>query len=191
MLQMNINESNCVALAKAGDRRAMHELYEQHRSRIFNLAYRYVKNVPDAEDILQDTFIKAFKSLHKCQLNENSYFSTWLYRIAVNCAMDHFRSRNRREAQAVLQKSFGPAGDGITAATPESEFQRQQVKERVEKGLNVLSPRKRMIIVLRHYQQMKITEIAAHLGCSQGSVKKQLFRALAQLRSELQTLTGE
>jgi RNA polymerase sigma-70 factor (ECF subfamily) len=190
MLQMSINESNCVALAKTGDRQAMHELYELNRSRIFNLAYRYVKNVPDAEDILQDTFVKAFKSLHKCQLNENSYFSTWLYRIAVNCAMDHFRSRRRRDEQATRQRDFSSANDGISAVTPESEFQRQQIKEQVERGLNVLSPRKRMIVVLRHYQQMKITEIAAYLGCSQGSVKKQLFRALAQLRSELQPLTG-
>lgn len=187
---MNTNETNCVALAKAGDRQAMHELYECNRSRIFNLAYRYVKNVPDAEDILQDTFVKAFKSLHKCQLNENSYFSTWLYRIAVNCAMDHFRRRRHMEAQVERQKDICAAGNGASAVTPESEFQRQQEKEQIELGLNVLSPRKRMIVILRHYQQMKITEIADSMGCSQGSVKKQLFRALAQLRSELQPLAG-
>jgi RNA polymerase sigma factor (sigma-70 family) len=104
--------------------------------------------------------------------------------------MDHFRSRSRRDTQAVRQRDFVTTNEGIAPSTPESEFQRQQVKEQVEKGLNVLSPRKRMIVVLRHYQQMKITEIATYLGCSQGSVKKQLFRALAQLRSELQPLSG-
>ena len=187
---MNNTESNCVALAKAGDRQAMHELYERNRSRIFNLAYRYVKNVPDAEDILQDTFVKAFRSLHKCQLNENNYFATWLYRIAVNCAIDHIRNRRRTDVPAERQKNVCAASQEAAAATPESEFQRQQVKEQVEQGLNVLSPRKRMVVVLRHYQQMKISEIAAAMGCSQGSVKKQLFRALAQLRSELQPLSG-
>ena len=89
---MNIHEMNWVALARAGDRGAMHELYERHRSRIFSLAYRYVRNVPDAEDILQDTFIKAFRSLKNCQLDDDAFFSSWIYRIAVNCAMDHFRS---------------------------------------------------------------------------------------------------
>ena len=107
MLQMNSNESDWVALAKAGDRSAMHELYERNRSRIYSLAYRYAGNVDDAEDILQDTFIKAFSSLEKCQLNENSYFATWLYRIAVNCSLDHFRRRRRRENNVELSENFG------------------------------------------------------------------------------------
>lgn len=187
---MNSNEANWVALARSGDRGAMHELYERHRSRIFGLAYRYVKNVPDAEDILQDTFIKAFQSLKKCQLDENSYFSTWLYRIAVNCAMDHFRRQCRREEDEGWQRDFLAADASSDALTPESEFQRQETRARMELVLNTLSPRKRMIVVLRHYQQLKINEIAAVLGCSQGSVKKQLFVALAQLKSKMGPAAG-
>jgi RNA polymerase sigma-70 factor, ECF subfamily len=190
MRQMNINETNWVALARSGDRGAMHELYERHRSRIFGLAYRYVKNVPDAEDILQDTFIKAFQSLEKCQLDENSYFSTWLYRIAVNCAMDHFRRQRRREGDEDWKRDFLAADECSAALSPESEFQRQETKARMEQVLNSLSPRKRMIVVLRHYQQLKINEIADVLGCSQGSIKKQLFVALAQLKSEMGPLAG-
>jgi RNA polymerase sigma-70 factor (ECF subfamily) len=190
MRQMNSNEENWVALARSGDRGAMHELYERHRSRIFNLAYRYVKDVPDAEDILQDTFIKAFQSLGKCQLDESSYFSTWLYRIAINCAMDHFRRRRRREGEDDWQRDFLAADENAAGLSPEKEFQRQETKVRVEKVLERLSPRKRMIVVLRHYQQLKIHEIAAVLGCSQGSVKKQLFMALAQLKSEMGPAAG-
>jgi RNA polymerase sigma-70 factor (ECF subfamily) len=182
MRQMNINEANWVALARSGDRGAMHELYERHRSRIFSLAFRYVKNIPDAEDILQDTFIKAFQSLKKCQLDENSYFSTWLYRIAVNCAMDHFRRQRRHEGDDGWHRDLLASEEGAAPLSPEAACLQQETLARVQQVLAGLSSRKRMIVVLRHYQQMKIQEIAGLLGCSQGSVKKQLFQALAQLR---------
>lgn len=191
MLQMNGNQIDLVALAKAGDRSAMHDLYERNRSRIFSLAYRYAGNVADAEDILQDTFIKAFLSLQKCQLNEHSYFATWLYRIAVNCSLDQFR-RRRRHADTVewSEKTAAGAESGETT-TPEGEFLRSEIRFQVRRGLERLTRRKRMVVVLRHYQQLKISEIAATMGCSEGSVKKQLFRALAQLKKELPSGLGE
>ncbi len=188
---MNGKETDWVVLAKAGDRGAMHELYERNRSRIYSLAYRYAGNVADAEDILQDTFIKAFQSLQKCQLDENSYFATWLYRIAVNCALDHFRRRRRREDTVELSERTAAAMEAENAATPESEYQRSEIRRQVRLGLERLSERKRMVVVLRHYQQLKIGEIAATMGCSVGSVKKQLFRALAQLKKELPAGLGE
>jgi len=187
---MNVNEADWVALASAGDRGAMHELYERNRSRIYSLAYRYAGNVADAEDILQETFIKAFASLQKCQLNENSYFSTWLYRIAVNCALDHFR-RQRHETNVEWSETLIAGAEQEDAATPESEYVRSESARQVRRGLERLSQRKRMVVVLRHYQQLKISEIAAAMGCSQGSVKKQLFRALAQLKKELPAYLGE
>ena len=185
MLQMNGNESDWVVLAKAGDRGAMRELYERNRSRIYSLAYRYAGNVADAEDILQDSFIKAFSSLQKCQLNENSYFATWLYRITVNCALDHFRRRRRRADTVEFDEKVAASAENKNEATPESEYVRNELARQVRRCLESLTDRKRMVIVLRHYQQLKIGEIAATMGCSQGSVKKQLFRALAQLKKEL------
>jgi len=191
MLQMNSNEVDRVALAKAGDRGAMHELYERNRSRIYSLAYRYAGNVADAEDILQDTFIKAFQSLQKCQLNENSYFATWLYRIAVNCSLDHFRRRRRHKDNVELSENLAAAAGNEEDATPESEYVRNESASQVRRGLERLTERKRMVVVLRHYQQLKIGEIAETMGCSQGSVKKQLFRALGQLKKELSASMGE
>jgi RNA polymerase sigma-70 factor, ECF subfamily len=191
MLQMNSNEADWVVLAKAGDRGAMHELYERNRSRVYALAFRYTGNVDDAEDILQDSFIKAFSSLQKCQLNENTYFATWLYRIAVNCAMDHFRRRRRHGSDVQLSDSLSATAVDEDAATPESEYVRNELARQVRRGLERLTYRKRMVVVLRHYQQLKIGEIAATMGCSQGSVKKQLFRALAQLKKELPACLGE
>jgi RNA polymerase sigma-70 factor, ECF subfamily len=191
MLQMIGNESDWVALAKAGNRGAMHELYERNRSRIYSLAYRYAGNVADAEDILQDTFIKAFQSLQKCQLNENSYFATWLYRIAVNCSLDHFRRRRRHEREVEWSENLPAAAGTEESATPEGEYLRSEIRRQVRRGLERLTARKRMVVVLRHYQQLKIGEIAASMGCSEGSVKKQLFRALAQLKKELPAGLGE
>lgn len=188
---MNDNEADWVVLAKAGNRGAMHELYERNRSRIYALAYRYAGNVADAEDILQDTFIKAFSSLQKCQLNENSYFATWLYRIAVNCSLDHFRRRRHYDHQVEWSEKLSAAAENEDAATPESEYVRNESAQQVRRGLERLTDRKRMVVMLRHYQQLKISEIAATMGCSQGSVKKQLFRALAQLKKELPACLGE
>ncbi|MCX6555086.1 MAG: sigma-70 family RNA polymerase sigma factor [Candidatus Aminicenantes bacterium] len=190
---MNGYEADWVALAKAGDRSAMRELYERTRSRIFSLAYRYAGNAADAEDILQDSFIKAFSSLRKCQLNENSYFATWLYRIAVNCSLDHIRRRRTRESHANAEWSTRLSADTENegSATPEGEYLRGEIRQQVQRGLAKLSSRKRMVVVLRHYQQLKIGEIAAVMGCSQGSVKRQLFRALAQLKKELPVGLGE
>jgi RNA polymerase sigma-70 factor (ECF subfamily) len=184
MLQMNGNQENWVALAKTGDRGAMRELYECNRSRIFSLAFRYTGNTADAEDILQDSFIKAFASLQKCQLDKNSYFASWLYRIAINCSMDHFR--RRRGVGDPLALDDCPAAAAVEdPGTPEDEYARDEVRCLVRRGLENLTRRRRMIVVLRHYQQLKIGEIAAAMGCSEGSIKKQLFQALRQLRKEL------
>jgi RNA polymerase sigma-70 factor, ECF subfamily len=185
MLQMNGYEDDWVAMAKAGDRGAMHELYERNRSRIFSLAYRYAGNAADAEDILQDSFIKAFSSLRKCQLDENAYFATWLYRIAVNCSLDHIRRRRTRDSHAERSVHSPADGENEGSASPEGEYLRSEIRRQVRLGLAKLSKRKRMVVVLRHYQQLKIGEIAVAMGCSQGSVKRQLFRALAQLKKEL------
>jgi RNA polymerase sigma-70 factor (ECF subfamily) len=189
MLQMNGGQENWVVLAKAGDRGAMKELYERNRSRIFSLAYRYTSNTADAEDILQESFIKAFASLQKCQLDENAYFATWLYRIAVNCALDHFRRQRRHGNTVVLDDGLAAGVEG--AATPEGEFARDEARRMVRDSLKNLPPRRRMAVVLRHYQQMKIGEIAVAMGCSAGSVKKQLFQALRQMRKELHVCLGE
>jgi RNA polymerase sigma-70 factor (ECF subfamily) len=191
MLQMNGYEGDWVAMAKAGDRGALHELYERNRSRIFSLAYRYAGNAADAEDILQDSFIKAFSSLRKCQLNENAYFATWLYRIAVNCSLDHIRRRRTRENHVEWSANVPSGTENEGPASPEGEYLRSEIRQQVQRSLAKLSKRKRMVVVLRHYQQLKIAEIAATMGCSQGSVKRQLFRALAQLRKELPVSLGE
>ncbi|MCU0236304.1 MAG: sigma-70 family RNA polymerase sigma factor [Acidobacteria bacterium] len=187
---MNIQEENWVALAREGDPRAMHELYERHRSRIFSLAYRYVRNIPDAEDILQDTFIKAFRSLKNRALDDDGFFSTWIYRIAVNCAMDHFRRRRHEDVDGDWQRDFLAVDETRAAPSPEREYQRHEVAFQVRRLLDGLTARKRMIVQLRHFQQLKIDEIAELLGCSQGSVKKQLFLAMAQLRVKMDARCG-
>ena len=185
---MNGGQENWVVLAKAGDRGALKELYERNRSRIFSLAYRYTGDSADAEDILQESFIKAFASLQKCQLEESAHFASWLYRIAVNCSMDHFR---RRGPGVAVSLEDGPAAAVADPATPEGEFTRSEARDLVRRSVKNLPRRRRMVVVLRHFQQMKIGEIALAMGCSEGSVKKQLFQAMRQLREELHPCLGE
>lgn len=185
---MDGDQVDWVALAKAGDPSAMRELFERNRSRIYSLAYRYAGNSADAEDILQESFTKAFVSLAKCQLNEDSYFASWLYRIAINCSMDHFR--RRRGMGPTLAVEDWPGALTEDGETPEGEFARREAAVLVRRSLGKLTRRRRMVVVLRHYQQLKIAEIAAAMGCSEGSVKRQLFQALRQLRRELHPSLG-
>jgi RNA polymerase sigma-70 factor (ECF subfamily) len=92
---MNPNDRLAVLLAKEGNESAFRELYENNYETIYRLAYRYSRSPEDAEDIMQDTFIKAFKSIKKFDFSISSNFSAWIYQIGLNCSLDYLRKRKR------------------------------------------------------------------------------------------------
>jgi len=183
---MNVSEIAWVVQAKEGDRSAMHELYGLHRQRIYGLAYRYARNSQDAEDIMQNTFVKAFTALQKHRLSDDAFFATWLYRIGIHCAVDFLRQKKRRRETADADALDVLAG----SADPERELWHKQVREAVIGGLDGLSPGQRTVFTLRHFEQLSIREIAAMLQCSEGSIKTQLSRALSAMRRRLKPLLG-
>jgi len=105
--EMNTNDKLLILLAKQGNESAFRELYETNYEMIYRLAYRYVKSQPDAEDILQETFIKAFKAIQKFDFNISSNFSAWIYQICVRCSYDFHRNRKKENQirQHLFQKS--------------------------------------------------------------------------------------
>jgi len=103
--EMNSNDKLLILLAKQGNDSAFRELYETHYEMIYRLAYRYVKSQPDAEDILQETFIKAFKAIQKFDFNISSNFSAWIYQICVNCSFDYHRKRKKRKSDQTASLS--------------------------------------------------------------------------------------
>src|ERR1043165_8316770 len=96
MIQMRPDDEAAVALAKGGDEDAFRLLVERHGRSVYRLAYRMTGRPEDAEDVVQETFIRAFRQLDRFESRSN--FSTWLYRIGFNCAIDYMRGRPKRES---------------------------------------------------------------------------------------------
>jgi len=166
-------------------------LFEENRQKIFYLAYQYTKNVEDAEDILQETFIKAYHSLHKFNVQNNTNFSSWLYRIGINCSIDLLR-RNKKKRETISgMDNLENISSNNKDMDPEHTRRIEEIREKVTYVLNKLTAKQRMIFILKHYQQLSINEIAEYLSCSEGSVKKQLFRAVSALKKPLKKLLLE
>ena len=185
-----MDETILVQAAQAGNRVAERELYDRNRSRIFALAYQYAKNREDAEDILQETFIKAFRGLHTFRVDGETSFASWLFRVGINCSIDFLRRHKARRAELgeealVAVPAESPGSD------PEREQARRELRRRIDLALSDLSPKQRMVFLLKHDQQFSIREIAAELRCTEGSVKTHLFRAVAAVKRSFKGLTME
>ncbi|MGM0466252.1 MAG: RNA polymerase sigma factor [Acidobacteriota bacterium] len=177
--------------AQQGDPEAFYMLFEKNKKMVFGLAFKYTKNKQDAEDILQETFIKALNNLNKFQTKKYSSFSSWVYRIGINCSIDFLRDKRRiREnlSDWELNESTNP---DASQTDPEKKASREDLKKKIELILDDMPPRQKMAFVLKHFQQMKIKEIAEYMDCSEGSVKKQLFRAVTNLKSSLKKFFWE
>ncbi len=176
-----MDETVLIQAAQAGNKTAFRELYELNKQRVFGLAYQYVKNREDAEDILQDTFIKAFRMIHTYRVGADTNFAAWIFRVGINCSIDHLRRNKARRSEVgaeILESIPNPAA----ASDPAKEQARRELRDRIDRCLCDLSPRQRMIFLLKHDQQHTIREIADELHCTEGSVKTHLFRAVANLR---------
>ena len=149
-----MDEITLVQSAQAGDTEAFKFLFEENKRRILGLAYQYTKNIEDAEDILQDTFIKAYNGLRKYDIQDHTNFSSWLYRIGINCSIDHLR-KAKREKDNIM-----PGGDVMDASAPDhtsnpdNSQQKREIRERVElvlrrigadRGLNLYGYKFRLI----------------------------------------------
>jgi len=171
--------------AQEGNKEALRLLFEENKQRIFSLAYQYVKNAEDAEDILQETFIKAYKSLDKFDYRNGASFSPWIYRIGINCSIDYLRRHKKRKEKYRDMDDIDNISSGNSDSDPEHTRRKREIREKIDHTLNRLSARQRMIFILRHYQQLNTKEIAECLKCTEGSVKKQLFRAIQAMKQHL------
>jgi RNA polymerase sigma-70 factor (ECF subfamily) len=189
--EMNTNDKLLILLAKQGNESAFRELYETHYEMIYRLAYRYVKSQPDAEDILQETFIKAFKAIQKFDFNISSNFSAWIYQICVRCSYDYHRKRKKRRSDQTASLSEMHTEPEAQNSSPEKMAISNQTIQQVKNSLYVLSPKQRIIFDLRHLQHRALKDIAERLQISPSTVKKQLERAMAKLRIQLEPLWRE
>lgn len=177
-----------VARARAGDRDAFQALVEKHSRNVFQLAFRMTGNEEDAEDVVQETFLKAYRNLQR--FAGQAEFSTWLHRIAANCAVDLLRRRAPRQAETRTAEGqeLEVVSDG---AGPERMLLSAEVQGRVARSLERLSAMERAAFVLRHFEGRPIAEIGKTLGVRTGAAKNCVFRAVAKLREDLAPLVEE
>jgi RNA polymerase sigma-70 factor (ECF subfamily) len=182
---MHLDDAAAVALAARGDEDAFRVLVERHSRSVFRLAFRMTGTAEDAEDVVQETFVRAYRQLARFESRSN--FATWLYRIGFNCAIDHLRSRNDKEtnpAPEVLDR-LAPAATGPTS---EDLVFAGQIGARVQQALNGLSEQERAAFLMRHYHGCSIEEICGALGLKTNAAKHSIFRAVKKMRTELQPL---
>jgi len=188
---MDATEAAAVlARARQGDSDAFRALVERHSRSVFRLAYRMTGNEQDAEDVVQESFLRAYRQLGRFESRAN--FGTWLYRIVANCSVDLMRSKQARHDQvrgdSLDEVMEMPAAD---APGPDRMAQSAEIQERVQTALAGLSPLERAAFTLRHYEGRSIAEIGKTLGLGTSATKHSVFRAVRKLRAALEPLRGE
>lgn len=182
------DETSLVAKAKAGDPAAFAELVTHYDRRVFRMAKQITQNDEDAEDVLQETFLKAYSHLDDFQ--GNSKFYTWLVRIAVNEAL--MKLRKRRSDKTVPLDDPIDTGEDVVAReiavwdeNPEDTYSREELGKILDDAVQGLKPAYRTVFILRDIEEMSIEETADALNLSISAVKSRLLRARLQLRERL------
>lgn len=182
------------AQVPAGDHESFRVLVERHSRSIFRLAFRMTGNEHDAEDIVQDTFLRAYRAMDQFEARAN--FGTWLHRVAINCALDHLRRVKRREEESYLndprwEEEGDPLGSVPSAGpTPERLMLSVELRKKIEGAMASLSDRERAAFVMRHFDGCSIEEIGRTLGLRGTAAKNTIFRAVHKLREALQPLVN-
>ncbi len=185
------DEPALLARAKAGDAAAFSELVKQYDRRIFRMAKQITQNDADAEDVLQETFLKAYS--HLADFQGNSKFYTWLVRIAVNEALMKLR-RRRSDRTVPLDDPIDTGEDellreiAVWEENPEQQYSREELGHLLDEAVESLKPAYRTVFVLRDIEELSIEETAEALSLSISAVKSRLLRARLQLREKLTRL---
>ena len=171
-------ELNLIASARKGDRQAFGELVQKHRDGVVNVVYRMCGDPELAEEAAQEAFIRAWKNLHS--YHEQYLFRNWLYRIAMNVALDALRSERKNIALDDLP--LRSDNDG-----PEIRVEKKEKVEHIRKAIRALPMNSRSVLILREYERLSYREIAATLDIPLGTVMSRLNYARNQLRQCLAT----
>ena len=179
-----MNQTAALGRAVQGDDDAFAMLVQQHSRRVFQLAFRMTRNEQDAEDIVQESFLRAYRQLGSFQARAD--FGTWLYRIVANCAVDLMRTRHHR-----VRRQTDAIDDDTPAAhdqTPERLARSAEARRLVESALSDLSALERAAFTLRHHEGRSIEEVCRILDLGQSAAKHAVFRAVRKLRVTLAPL---
>jgi RNA polymerase sigma-70 factor (ECF subfamily) len=185
---MEPRDDELIRRHQSGDPSAFSALVTRHDRQVLTIAARFTHCPEDAKDIYQEVFYRAYKGLDRFKFR--SEFSTWLYRITINVCIMY---RTVRKRNPIL--SFDSGGeDEINPSFDKCQdtgidiLRRGEINRRIASALETLSPKQKMVFILKHYEGQKIREIAESMNCSEGTIKKYLFTAIDRLRDQLQDI---
>jgi len=175
-----------VSRARTGDADAFRLLVERHSRAIFRVAYRMTGNEHDADDVVQETFLRAYRQIE--HFEERANFSTWVHRIAINCSLDLLRSRGRHDKHYGGDTSDEALQGEVRADDPQPDrlLLSAELQKQVTAALERLSGNERTAFVLRHFEGMPVEEIGRTLGIQVNAAKHTIFRAVRKLRESLE-----
>ena len=191
---MQSSDEELMQNIKNGDMEAFDILVRRWENRLFNVIYRITGDFETSRDIRQEVFLRVYQSAKGYR--SDGHFSTWLYRIAINCSINELRKRKRRQT---IPLNMPESGEGQTVQSellddspgPEEVIQQNELSEHIRYALRCLPDEQRVVIVLRHYEGLKFQQIASVLNCPLGTVKSRMHHGLEQLRSKLKRYCRE
>lgn len=176
-----VDLAEAVAAAKDGDRAAFDEVVRRTYADTYTLAYRLTGNEDDARDVVQDSYLRAFRALEN--FRGDAQFTTWLYRITANCAATTTGRRARNRHEELTDET--PLADDAPERDPEARSANQELRDELQRALTQLPPKLRAVVVLRDIYDLPHEAIAAELGISESAAKVRLHRARRKLHGEL------
>ena len=189
MIRMDRNDHATIQAVLAGDKEAYGALVVRHSHTLFRVAYRITGNEADAEDVVQEAFLRGYRKLEGFESRAN--FGTWIYRIAVHCALDKVRHRRGDETSRVGETN-DPEQDQMQvadqAAGPDRILLSGEIGAVQQAALHSLTATERTAFVLRHMEDCTTAEIGAALGIEPNAAKQAVFRAVQKLRRRLAPL---
>jgi len=179
-----VTDAETVKRVLAGDADAFRLLVDRHGRVLHRVAFRITGSADDAEDVVQEAFIRAYRQL--ASYDGRAAVSTWLHRITVNCALDLLRSRQRRPEDSGREETLMSHHE--SGSPQERQARGSEIRNAVARAMESLSTNERTAFVLRHFEGMSIDEIGRALGTKVNATKHTVFRAVQKLRQELEPL---
>lgn len=192
-MKHSVSDEELVERALRRDESAFSELYDRFRRPVYSIAYRIIQHPEEAQDITQEVFTKVFKALSSWD-PEKAKFSTWLYRLCANHAIDRWRVTRKREELSIPDEyndkiEFSSRlGDAIRS--PYRNVESKEIVENIRQCADSLPELQKKVFVLRYFQELKLEEIASMEGCSLGTIKTSLFRATQAVRRAIRRSRG-
>ncbi len=183
-----VDDATLVRQAQKGDSRAFDQLVTRYQERLYGTLYHMTSNHEDADDLVQEAFIKAYKALPS--FKGDSSFFTWLYRIAVNKTINHIKSRKNRPQMSLNDLDFNAEHDPdivalVSEKTPRRDAGLSELQEKLNAAMQRLSETHRMVVAMHDVQGMSHEEISRIMDCNTGTVRSRLFYARQQLQGFL------